>query len=101
MGDGGIRNGNGRTNVRRWERKKNWKRVVGGSSSKGRNAMRGEVRRRVERPELGEGEGEGEGEGGEGRRGEPRRTEAKRDAIAATGERRSRFVVDLVRTTLT
>lgn len=74
-------------------KKKNWKRVVGGSSSKGRNAMRGEVRRRVERPESGEGEG--------GRGGEARRTEAKRDAIAATGERRSRFVVDLVRTTLT
>lgn len=55
--------------------------------------MRGEVRRRVERPESGEGEG--------GRGGEARRTEAKRDAIAATGERRSRFVVDLVRTTLT
>lgn len=73
-------------------KKKNWKRVVGGSSSKGRNAMRGEVRRRVERPESGEGEGGG---------GEARRTEAKRDAIAATGERRSRFVVDLVRTTLT
>lgn len=74
-------------------KKKNWKRVVGGSSSKGRNAMRGEVRRRVERPESGEGEGGGGGEA--------RRTEAKRDAIAATGERRSRFVVDLVRTTLT
>lgn len=75
-------------------KKKNWKRVVvGGSSSKGRNAMRGEVRRRVERPELGEGGREREREG--------RRTEAKRDAIAATGERRSRFVVDLVRTTLT
>lgn len=79
-------------------KKKNWKRVVvGGSSSKGRNAMRGEVRRRVERPELGEGGRERERE----REREGRRTEAKRDAIAATGERRSRFVVDLVRTTLT
>lgn len=57
-------------------KKKNWKRVVvGGSSSKGRNAMRGEVRRRVERPELGEGgrEREGAGEGGEANRGEARR----------------------------
>lgn len=65
-------------------KKKNWKRVVvGGSSSKGRNAMRGEVRRRVERPESGEGEGEGEGEGGEGRRGEPRRSETRSRPLAS------------------
>lgn len=58
-------------------KKKNWKRVVvGGSSSKGRNAMRGEVRRRVERPELGEGGREREREG---RRTEANRGEARRD----------------------
>lgn len=67
-------------------KKKNWKRVVvGGSSSKGRNAMRGEVRRRVERPELGEGgrEREGAGEGGEANRGEPRRSETRSRPLAS------------------
>lgn len=69
-------------------KKKNWKRVVvGGSSSKGRNAMRGEVRRRVERPELGEGgregAGAGAGEGGEANRGEPRRSETRSRPLAS------------------